>query len=100
MSWSMFMNAESLKKYTKQDLRQTANRKILWEISMMIEKNPYMRFNQLLTNMGIVEEKTVEGKRIVECNWNEESVDTLEKVCRCLFLAGWYKENPMCILFL
>ena len=38
----MFMNAESLKKYTKQDLRQTANRKILWEISMMIEKNPYM----------------------------------------------------------
>lgn len=80
MSWSMFMNAESLRKYTKEDLRQTANRKILWEISMMIEKNPYMRFNQLLTNMGIVEEKTVEGKRIVECNWNEESVDTLEKV--------------------
>ena len=60
----MFMNAESLRKYTKQDLRQTANRKILWEISMMIEKNPYMRFNQLLTNMGIVEEKTVEGKRV------------------------------------
>lgn len=78
MSWSMFMNAESLKKYTKQDLRQTANRKILWEISMMIEKNPYMRFNQLLTNMGIVEEKTVEGKRIVEC--------TLEKVWKNPFV--------------
>lgn len=80
MSWSMFMNAESLRKYTKEDLRQTANRKILWEIRMMVEKNPCMRFNQLLTNMGIVEEKTVEGKRIVECNWNEESVDTLEKI--------------------
>ena len=70
----MFMNAESLKKYTKQDLRQTANRKILWEISMMIEKNPYMRFNQLLTNMGIVEEKTVEGKRIVEKVWKNPFV--------------------------
>lgn len=45
-----------------------------------------MRFNQLLTNMGIVEEKTVEGKRIVECNWNEESVDTLEKVWKNPFV--------------
>lgn len=85
MGWSMFMNEASLKKYSKEELRQTANRKILWEIRMMVEKNPCMRFNQLLTNMGIVEEKTVEGKRIVECNWNEESVDTLEKI--------W--ENPL-----
>lgn len=95
MSWSMFMNAESLKKYTKEELRQTANRKILLEISMMIEKNPYMRFNQLLTNMGIVEEKTVEGKRIVECNWNEESVDTLEKVWKnpIVYPPNVRKEN-------
>lgn len=86
MSWSMFMNEASLKRYSKEEMRQVANRKMLWEIRRMIERNPGMRFTQLLINMGIVEEKTVEGKRITECDWNEESVDTLEKVWKNPFI--------------
>ena len=77
---------EQLKEYTKIDLRQVANRKIIQELIIMVEKHPNMRFNQLLTVMGIVEEKTVDGKRVTECNWNTESVDTLEMI----------KKNPFC----
>lgn len=77
---------EQLKEYTKIDLRQVANRKIVNELIRMVEKYPNLRFNQLITVMGIVEEKTVDGKRVIECDWNTESVDTLEML----------KKNPFC----
>ena len=66
--------------FTKEELRQIANRKILEEIKGLVEKYPDIRFTQLLINMGIVEERFEDCKRIIECDWNEESVDTLEKI--------------------
>lgn len=80
------MNPELQKKIDK---RQEANREIVNAIILQIEQNPQLRFHQILQNMKVCETKTIEyGPDTVgdqyevvgEDHFNEESVDTLERI--------------------
>jgi hypothetical protein len=80
------MNPELQKKIDK---RQEANREIVNAIILQIEQNPQLRFHQILQNMKVCETKTIEyGPDTVgdpfevvgEDHYNEESVDTLERI--------------------
>jgi len=73
----------------KIDKRQEANREIVNAIILQIEQNPQLRFHQILQNMKVSETKTIEyGPDTVGDpfevvgvdHFNEESVDTLERV--------------------
>jgi len=64
----------------KIDRRQITNRQILDHVSNMIELYPDLRFHQILHSLSISTTKVVGDTVVIVDQFNEESVDTLDRM--------------------
>ena len=66
--------------------RQRHNRLILSKLSEVIEEKPYLRFNQILINLNVLEmeEVLLEGQRqiVIKDSFYEESETTWNRIIK------------------
>jgi hypothetical protein len=62
------------------DARQEANKELIKIISDIVEKNPDLRFGQILVALGIIEGTFVDGVYCTKDPFYEEPVITLERI--------------------
>jgi hypothetical protein len=64
--------------------RQEANRLIVKILADQVEKQPDIRFSQLMRNCGVVDEDIIEPQLIWRNEFNLEPQELIKRIRRCI----------------